>query len=189
MLEAVKGWSSWSISSPFSKCSGWKASILSVLLHSKPVKILDPVQPEESSLCFSIRIHQAAGWCSAGQLESFLERSTRGTTCTLPFLFLFFLFVLYESLQSSLYIDIFSSELEKIKILEYMHWNIAESLAVEWRTQQTWRTMKISSKEVTSTHTVWGQSTSSVLQFVLCGEANSRLLSYCADFNMSEEMW
>lgn len=115
----------------------------------------------QSSLCFGIRIHQAAGWCSAGQLESFVERATRGTTCTLPFLFFFFCTV-WILVKLPVYRH-FSSELEKLKILEYVHWNIAESLSVEWRTQQTWRTMKISSKEVTSPHTAWGPSTSSLL--------------------------
>lgn len=111
----------------------------------------------QSSLCFGMRIHQAAGWCSAGQLESFLERATRGTTCTLPFLCIVWILVKVPVYRH------FSSELEKLNILEYIHWNIAESLSIEWKTQQTRRTMKISSKEVTSTHTVWGPSISSLL--------------------------
>lgn len=115
----------------------------------------------QSSLCFGIRIHQAAAWCATGQLESFLERATRGTTCTLPFFFFFFGTV-WIFVKLPVYRH-FSSELEKLKILEYIHWNIAESLSVEWRTHQTWRAMKISSKEVTSPHTVWGPSTSSLL--------------------------
>lgn len=65
----------------------------------------------QSSLCFGMRIHQAAGWCSAGQLESFLERATRGTTCTLPFLCIVWILVKVPVYRH------FSSELEKLNIL------------------------------------------------------------------------
>lgn len=133
----------------------------------------------QSSLCFGIRIHQAAGWCSAGQLESFLERATRGTTCTLPFFC-----IVWILLKIPVYRH-FSSELEKLNILEYIHWNTAESLSIEWRTQQTWRTMKISSKEVISTHT---GDPAPAHCYSLYYVENSCLLSYCADFHLSEEM-
>lgn len=185
MLEAVTGWSSWSISSPFSKSTGWKVAISSVLPDSKPKKNLDLVQPQEG-----FRAHCASASGFTRQLVG-VQQGSWG-----PFwkalqqapLALCFFWTVWILTKLPVHSHFSSEELEELKVLEYTHWNIAKSLSIEWGTQQRWRTMKISSKEVTSTHIVWGASTSSYAVFRLCGEANSCLLSYCADFNLSEEM-
>lgn len=183
MLEAVTRWSSWSISSPFSKTTGWKVAISSVLPDSKPEKNLDPVQPQES-----FRVHCASASGFTRQLVG-VQQGSWSPFCKglqqAPLALCFF-WIVWILIKLPVYIHFSSEKVEELKVLEYIHWNIATSLSIEWRTQKRWRTIKISSKDVTSTHIVWGPSTSSYA--ILCAKANSCLLSYCADFNLSEEM-
>lgn len=156
MLEAVIGWSSWSVSSPFSKSTGWKVAISSVPLDSKPEKNLDPVQPQES-----FRAHCASASGFTRQLVGVQQGSWspfwKGRQqASLALCFFWTVWILIK-----LPIHFSSEKLEELKVLEYINWNIAKTLSIEWKAQQRWRTMKISSKEVTSTHIVWVPSTSS----------------------------
>lgn len=125
MLEAVTGWSRWKYFISFFKVlwmEGIHLECAAALKASEDPGSCSGTGKLQSSSCFGIRIHQAAGWCSAGQLEPFLETATRGNTCTLPFFGTVWILVKLPVYRH------FSSELEKLKILEYIHWNVAESL-------------------------------------------------------------
>lgn len=160
MLEAATVWSSWSISSPFSKCSGWKASILSVCCWTQSQwRSWILFSHRKASELIVLRHQDSPGsWLVFSRAAGVLF----GKGYKRHHLHFAFFCTVWILVKLSVYRH-FPSELEKLKILEYIHWNIAESLSIEWRTQQTWRTMKISSKEVTSTHTDWGPSISPLL--------------------------
>lgn len=132
LLEAVTGWSSWSISSPFSKSTGWKVAISSVLPDSKPEKNLDPVQPLES-----FRVHCAL---ASGFTRQLVSSRAAGVLFGKDYNrhHLHFAFEPYEFLWNSLYIAGFlSEELEELKVMECIHRNTAKSLSIEWRTAKT----------------------------------------------------